>query len=82
MQGARGVDGLWYGHYWVDAQIEGEGDFVVDITADQFGHPPVMVIPGLDAVTIYRPGRQDLVDAAAEELAGELSCRDLIGLAR
>ena len=42
--------GGWMGHAWVEAN-----GFVIDITADQFGHAPVIVIPANDA--IYRPAQ-------------------------
>jgi hypothetical protein len=40
----------WHHHAWVVS-----GGFIVDITADQFGAPPVVVIAAADAR--YRPGR-------------------------
>ncbi len=46
------TDGGWVGHAWVEAN-----DFVVDITADQFGHSPVIVISTSDAT--YRPARDE-----------------------
>ena len=38
----------WEGHAWVEAN-----GFVIDITADQFGHPPIIVTPASDPT--YRP---------------------------
>lgn len=40
----------WMGHAWVEAN-----GHIVDITADQFGYAPVIVIPTGDAK--YRPAR-------------------------
>lgn len=34
------ADGSWHGHAWVEA-----GGCIVDITADQFGDAPVIVVP-------------------------------------
>jgi len=42
----------WVGHAWVEAS-----GFVVDITADQFGHAPVVVLPAAD--TTYRPAQDE-----------------------
>ncbi len=44
--------GGWMGHAWVEAN-----GFVIDITADQFGHPPVIVAPISDPT--YRPARHE-----------------------
>lgn len=36
---------LGHGHYWVSAQNDQSGDtLVLDITADQFGVPPVIIL--------------------------------------
>ncbi len=40
--GLMTVDG-WVGHAWVEAE-----NFVIDVTADQFGHAPVVVTPAED----------------------------------
>lgn len=40
------------GHAWVEAN-----GFVIDITADQFGHAPVTVAPASDPT--YRPARDE-----------------------
>lgn len=70
--GTLGADGLWHGHYWVEvADAQGHA-FVVDITADQFGHPPVRVIPAPDAAASYRAGEQSTVDQAVQELVDDL----------
>ena len=44
--------GEWMGHAWVEAN-----GFVIDITADQFGHAPIIVAPA--SVHIYRPARDE-----------------------
>jgi hypothetical protein len=33
-------DGVWHGHAWVSC-----GDWIVDVSADQFGRPPVSFAP-------------------------------------
>ncbi len=42
----------WTGHAWVEAN-----GFVIDITADQFGHAPVIVSPASDPT--YRPAQDE-----------------------
>jgi hypothetical protein len=67
--GARAVDGGWHGHYWVEATLPSGQCFVVDITADQFGHEPVRVLALAESACDYRPGPQDEIDEAALFLA-------------
>ena len=74
-EGIQASDGTWQGHYWVEA-IHLGGVFVMDITADQFGHPPVWVLAGEAAASLYRAGRQDMVDDAVRMLAIDLGCLD------
>jgi len=68
-EGALGMDGRWYGHYWVEVETAAGEKYVVDLTADQFAHAAVFVVPLEVARTRYRPGRQDYVDEAAVDLA-------------
>lgn len=65
------IDWVGHGHYWVEAQI-GDEVFVVDITADQFGLPKVIVSPLDDLPARYIPGDQPGVDEAATELRLEI----------
>lgn len=58
----------WQGHYWVELQRDGVPVAVADITADQFGGPPVQVLPWEYAVLRYRAGAQADVDEAAAEV--------------
>lgn len=68
--GALTADGRsWQGHYWVEARVASGNLIVLDITADQFGHAPVRVLPWLEAASWYRRGDQREVDAVAIELA-------------
>ncbi len=50
-EGSQGywTDGNWHGHAW--AEVDG---WIVDVTADQFGAPPVEVVPV--GVPRYRAG--------------------------
>lgn len=61
-----------HGHYWVEAgnSFDDPDSWVVDITADQFGGPAVVVESVRTARPRYVPGSQELVDShVAEELA-------------
>lgn len=75
--GALDTSGEWRGHYWVEAQMKSGSIFVVDVTADQFGHEAVVVLPLSQSSERYRNGPQCEVDEAFEELANEFNCRDL-----
>lgn len=60
----------WRGHYWVEVQLDGQPIYVADISADQFGLEPLVLMPWAQAQQVYRPGEQQAVDEAlAEELA-------------
>lgn len=48
-----------HGHYWLEVDTPA-GAYVVDITADQFGADPVVVVPANNPQ--YVPGNQQLVD--------------------
>lgn len=48
-----------HGHYWLEVDTPA-GAYVVDITADQFGANPVVVVPATNPQ--YVPGNQQLVD--------------------
>ncbi|QIZ23016.1 Hypothetical protein (plasmid) [Pseudomonas putida] len=60
-----------HGHYWIEASKAGQA-FVVDITGDQFGLPPIVVAPLQDLPARYIPGDQATVDAHARELQCEI----------
>lgn len=69
-QGAGGYQdalGQWHGHYWVELEFSGEL-LVMDITADQFGSDPVVVLP-LATAFAYIPGCQALVEEHLREVA-------------
>ncbi|WP_137917156.1 hypothetical protein [Hydrogenophaga sp. 2FB] len=74
----RGGDGLsdggyfdpWgrgFGHYWVEARLDSGSAWVIDITADQFGGPDVLVAPLAGSQITYRPGDQSKVDEHISE---------------
>ncbi len=75
--GVRGSDGAWHGHYWVEGRTFTGKAFVADITADQFGFEPVVVLPLRQARANYLPGAQDDVDCAVIELDEELNATKL-----
>jgi len=58
-------DGSWYGHYWVEV-AQASNTLVADITADQFGLSPVLVLPMVEAHS-YVAGNQNLVDTHIAE---------------
>lgn len=60
------ADGACHGHYWVEADTEA-GTLVLDITADQFGHESVLMLPLVEAAQ-YRPGCQSIVDEHMQTL--------------
>lgn len=62
----RSTDGRQHGHYWVQAQLR-EAQFLLDITADQFGQPEVLVLP-LPVAHAWQPDDSICVD---EHLADE-----------
>ncbi|MHD0645002.1 hypothetical protein ACYPKM_05205 [Pseudomonas aeruginosa] len=60
------VDGKWEGHYWVEATL-GCHMVIVDISADQFGFPTVVVATPDKAPTTYKAGDQAVVDRSVIE---------------
>lgn len=64
------VSGNRHGHYWLQVATE-TGAYIVDITADQFGAPPVVVLP-LHNNDQYMPGDQELVDKQFNQLFAEI----------
>lgn len=76
--GALDMFGNWRGHYWVEIQTRSGAMFVVDITADQFGHDAVVVLPLDETSERYRKGPQREVDEAFAELVNKFNCRDVV----
>ena len=61
--------GELHGHYWVEAHDpETRKDWVIDITADQFGAPKVQILELPAARSIYHPGNQQDADDAVASL--------------
>jgi len=59
--GLIGADGICHGHYWVEGRTFAGRSFVADITADQFGLKPVVVLPLREAkgeLSTRRAGRR------------------------
>lgn len=70
--GALDSQGRLRGHYWVEGTTSAGEHFVADITADQFGFPPVYFGLTAAARVRYRPGNDQAVQAAVAELAADL----------
>lgn len=67
-------DGVSNGHYWIKATNRASGEvWVVDITADQFGGPPVVVEPLSLCEARYVPGDQKKVNDGMNEVMGSVS---------
>lgn len=64
--GARDVNGVWRGHYWVEGVSEAGVPFLADVTADQFGWPPIVVLPLAEARERYVPGDDSLCGSAVD----------------
>ncbi|WP_227742893.1 hypothetical protein [Burkholderia gladioli] len=64
--GAKDTAGVWHGHYWVEGVTPDVFPFLADITADQFGWAPVVVLPLVDARARYIPGDDDLCARAVD----------------
>lgn len=69
--GVLGTDGFWHGHYWVEVELGNGSRFVADITADQFGYHPIVVLSYPDASATYHAGHQPTIDEAVSDLAAE-----------
>ncbi|WP_420569212.1 hypothetical protein [Thalassovita sp.] len=66
-QGYR-FEGVWRGHAWVQS-----GDWIVDVTADQFGKPDVVITPVGDEK--YKAGQDTAmpeIKAQRQQMAQEL----------
>ena len=71
--GCRDTAGGMRGHYWVEVTLADGTCGVADITADQFGHPPIRWLPLPGAATLQQPGRQNLVDASVRDVDDEIA---------
>lgn len=75
--GALDMRGNLQGHYWVEASLENGEVFIVDLTADQFGYLPVVVLPLNNSRDRYISGSQDEIDETFFEIAEEFNLSDL-----
>ncbi|ENZ78001.1 MULTISPECIES: hypothetical protein [Ralstonia] len=64
--GAQDRTGAWHGHYWVEGLTQDGKPFLADITADQFGWPPVVVLPLEEGRERYQPGDDTVCGRAVE----------------
>jgi len=64
--GAQDRTGAWHGHYWVEGRTKDGKPFLADITADQFGWPPVVVLPLEEGRERYQPGDDTVCGRAVE----------------
>lgn len=62
--------GVKHGHYWLEVDT-GTGQFIVDITADQFGAKPIVVLP-LILNNQYLDGDQQTVESHMAEILKEI----------
>lgn len=65
--GAVGQDGKLPGHYWLEGLTGQQERFLADITADQFGNPPIILLWPEDSWAGYRAGDQVIVAAHVGE---------------
>lgn len=71
--GAVDVHGTLRGHYWVEGTTPEGIAFVADVTADQFGHPPVYFERADASRTRYIPGDDTVVSEAVADLAQSIA---------
>jgi hypothetical protein len=65
------TEGRGHGHYWVEVEVDNTA-WVLDISGDQFGFPPVNLRPALELGGSYVPGDQSVVDDHVEQLMAEM----------
>ena len=65
------VDGVRNGHYWLEVDVCGDL-FIVDITADQFGLPPVIIERVEVMQQLYVPGNQQVVDGHVADMKNQI----------
>ena len=64
-----------HGHYWLEGTAPGGEPFLADITADQFGYQPVVILWGDQSWAAYQAGDAATVQEHVQDLARELSLR-------
>jgi len=70
--GAADVNGKWHGHYWVEGRTASGFEFIADITADQFGFEPVVLMSVSYGRCRYVPGNNKTVQDAVDEIELEI----------
>ena len=63
--GYKDSKGNIHGHYWLEV-VSKRYRYIVDITADQFGDLPVVVLP-IDSASQYISGNQQIIDEHYDE---------------
>jgi len=61
------------GHYWLEGTTESGERFLADITADQFGLPPVTILWAEDSWEEYQAGDDVLVARHVAEVQADLA---------
>lgn len=67
--GLRDQAGALQGHYWVEVEISGAPDVLIDVTADQFGWPAIVCEDRKGLGDRYIAGDQQEIDEHMEALA-------------
>lgn len=65
--GIMDPSGRLQGHYWIEASV-GEGTYVIDISSDQFGYPPIVMLSLAQSAKRYIPGDQHAVDGHVRQM--------------
>lgn len=68
--GYRDENGELHGHYWLELTTP-TSTYIVDITADQFGALPIVVLP-IEMNNTYFDGNQQLVEEHMQSLRQDL----------
>lgn len=73
--GMIGSDCKLHPHYWVQV-VDADDTLICDISADQFGHPAVIVAPKSSPIgQLYYPSEQNEIDIAASAVASSLGLK-------
>lgn len=70
--GAVDADGCRHGHFWVEGVAQNGVAFLADVTADQFGHPPIYLERADLSRSRYQPGSDEVVLAAVTRFEASL----------
>lgn len=64
------------GHYWVEGATASGSLFLADITSDQFGFSPVILMPLASARARYTPGNHERIAGHVAEERAKLEVQD------